>query len=151
MMAGHLIRRLNQISVAAFRARMAELGADLTPVQYAALATIGENPGIDQATLAHAIAYDKATIGGVIDRLEAKALVLRRPSPTDRRARALDLSAAGRAMLEKVRPHVRAVQDDILAGLDAGEKASLIALLAKTTAAQSLRPRTSAKTRREQA
>ena len=35
------------------------------------------NPGIDQARLATAIAFDRATTGGVIDRLEAKGLVRR--------------------------------------------------------------------------
>ena len=47
-MAGHLIRRLNQISTAVFAERIGGLGVDLTPVQYAALETVRENPGIDQ-------------------------------------------------------------------------------------------------------
>ena len=51
-MPGHLIRRLHQISVSLFAARMAEAGLDLTSVQYAALVTVRENPGLDQATLA---------------------------------------------------------------------------------------------------
>lgn len=60
---GHLIRRLQQIAVALFAARMAEAGLDLTPVQYAALSTIHDNPGVDQATLAGLIAYDRVTLG----------------------------------------------------------------------------------------
>ena len=51
-MPGHLIRRLNQIAVSIFQARMDALGIDLTPVQFGALATLAENPGIAQATLA---------------------------------------------------------------------------------------------------
>ena len=54
---GHLIRRLNQISVSVFAARVAEEGFDLTPVQFAALMILSENPGIDQATLAGLIAH----------------------------------------------------------------------------------------------
>lgn len=134
-MAGHLIRRLNQISVAVFAERMTENEAEITPVQYAALTTISENPGVGQAKLAGAIAYDKATIGGVVDRLAAKGLIRRRQSKSDGRAHALDITPDGEALLERVKPIVRALQDEILTGLDASEKSQLMTLLSKTTAA----------------
>ena len=140
-MAGHLIRRLNQISTAIFAERMAALGVELTSVQFAALSTIRENPSIDQATLAGAIAYDKATIGGVVDRLAAKGLILRTRSRTDGRARALSTTAEGEALLERTRPVVLALQDDILAGLDTAERAQIMALLTKTTEAGNTRSR----------
>ena len=44
-MPGHLARRFQQIAVAVFLAEVGEAGFDLTPVQYAALATIKANPG----------------------------------------------------------------------------------------------------------
>lgn len=132
-MAGHHIRRLNQISTAVFLDRMEREGFDVTPVQYAALATIETTPGIDQATLAGAIAYDRATIGGVIDRLERKGLVVRRTNAKDRRAKALGLSAGGRQMLEDLRPIVWALQADILTGLDKGEREQFLTLLKKLT------------------
>jgi MarR family transcriptional regulator, temperature-dependent positive regulator of motility len=134
-MAGHQIRRLNQISQALFRERMASAGVELTPVQYAALATLDERPGLDQASLAAIIAYDKVTIGGVIDRLAAKGLVDRRPSPTDRRAKALSLTPEGAALLDRVRPVVWALQDDILAGLTGEERSCFLDLLARLTVA----------------
>ena len=132
-MAGHLVRRLNQISVAVFADRMAAMGVELTPVQFAALSSIRQNPGIDQATLAGAIAYDKATLGGVIDRLETKALIQRTVSPHDRRARVLTLTDAGEAMFQRVAPEVAELQNDILSGLDASEREQLLTLLRKTT------------------
>jgi len=132
-MAGHQIRRLNQISQAIFRERMAAAGIDLTPVQYAVLATLAGQPDLDQAGLAAEIAYDKVTIGGVIDRMVAKGLVDRRPSPTDRRAKALRLTKDGHAMFEQVRPDVRALQDTILAGLDREERDCFLDLLARLT------------------
>ncbi|MDQ2090241.1 MarR family winged helix-turn-helix transcriptional regulator [Marimonas arenosa] len=149
-MAGHLIRRLNQISAAIFADRMGDLGVELTPVQFAALTTIRENPGIDQASLAGTIAYDKATIGGVVDRLAAKDLILRAQSKTDRRARALTITPEGEALLDRVRPVVLALQDDILAGLDPAEKSQLLTLLTKTTAAGNTRSRAPLTQRREQ-
>lgn len=134
-MAGHLIRRLNQISLAIFSERMAALGVELTSVQYAALTVVRENPGLDQVGLAGAIAYDKATIGGVVDRLAAKGLLTRGRSEKDRRARTLTITDAGIALLDKVRPTIRALQTDILAGLDSAEKEQIMTLLARTTEA----------------
>lgn len=130
-MPGHLIRRLNQISIGLFQDRMAALGHDLTPVQFAALATLRDRPDVDQATLAGLIAHDRTTIGGVLDRLQAKGLIDRRPHPTDRRARQVRLTAAGAALLAAVLPQVAALQDDILRGLSADERATFVRLAAR--------------------
>ena len=134
-MPGHLIRRLNQISVALFMERMAQAGLNLTPVQYAALSTIRDHPGIDQATVAGLVAYDRATLGKVIDRLDARGLVRRTTSRADRRAKELSLTAEGAALLAEARPHVEAMQPDILAGLDGEEAETLLRLLKKATLA----------------
>ncbi|MDK3019515.1 MarR family winged helix-turn-helix transcriptional regulator [Pseudodonghicola flavimaris] len=134
-MPGHLIRRLNQISVALFMERMAAAGLSLTSVQYAALSAIHDHPGIDQATVAGLVAYDRATLGKVIDRLDRRGLVVRRTSATDRRAKELSLSEAGAALLEAARPHVEALQPDILAGLSPEEQAVLLRLMQKATMA----------------
>ena len=79
---GHLARRFQQIAVAVFHAAVEDAGYDLTPVQYAALTTVGMQPGIDQATLAGLIAYDRTTITGVVDRLVQKGLVVRQATPS---------------------------------------------------------------------
>ncbi|SIO21217.1 MarR family winged helix-turn-helix transcriptional regulator [Vannielia litorea] len=134
-MPGHLIRRLNQISVAIFTERLAELGLDLTPVQFAVLSTLAESEGLGQAALAGAVAYDKVTIGGVLDRMEQKGLVARRVSPRDRRARELSLTDQGAALLAEARPAVTALQAEILAGLDTAERQTFLALLKKATEA----------------
>lgn len=130
---GHLIRRLHQISVAIFAARTAEAGFDLTPVQFAALVTIDQHPQIDQVTLAGLIAYDKATIGGVVDRLGQKGLIVRKVSRQDRRARELELTEAGRALVAEVTPVVAEVQDQTLDGLSAEERDAFLSLLRKAT------------------
>ncbi|QEW21935.1 Nicotinate degradation protein R [Marinibacterium anthonyi] len=121
-MPGHLIRRLHQISLAIYSDRIARMGLDLTVVQFSALSVLAERPGIDQATLAGLIAYDRATIGGVIDRLEAKGLISRRISPRDRRARVLEATRKGLDLLYLVAPEVTASQNDLLAGLDDAER-----------------------------
>ena len=128
---GHLIRRLQQIAVATFAARMAEGGFDLTPVQFAALSVLAERPGIDQATPAGLIAHDRVTIGGVVDRLEAKGLLTRAVSKQDRRARVLALTPAGHDLLDRVTPWVREAQVGILAGLTEPERETFVGLLRK--------------------
>ena len=140
-MPGHLIRRLNQISVAVFAERMAAEGIDMTPVQFAALSQIARTPGLDQATLAGAIAYDKATLGGVVDRLVQKGWVQRQVSTTDRRARVLSLTDDGAAHVQRITPVVEALQSDILSGLSEAEKSALISLLTKATEAGNARSR----------
>jgi len=134
-MPGHLIRRMNQIATGLFQDRMAALGIDLTPVQFAALATLRDRPDVDQATLAGLIAHDRATIGGVLDRLQGKGLVDRRTDPADRRARLVRLTDAGAALLARVLPHVAALQADILAGLSDQERQDFMALAERITRA----------------
>ena len=130
-MAGHLIRRLHQQSTQTFQAGMQAIGVDMTSVQFAALDAIVQQPGIDQASLAATISFDRATIGGVIDRLEQKGLVERVVSAQDRRARQLRLTAAGAQLLAACRPVVEALQAEILAPLSAAERKSLLALARK--------------------
>lgn len=110
---------------------MDSVGQDLTPVQYATLVEIKKKPGLDQASLAAIIAYDRATIGGVIDRLERKQLVERSVSKTDRRARTLSITPLGEKTLDIVAPQVEAAQDDLVENLTQAEAKQLRELLRK--------------------
>ena len=132
---GHLARRFQQIAVAIFHAEVEEAGYDLTTVQYAALATIGTHPGIDQATLAGLIAYDRTTITGVVDRLVQKGLAVRQASSTDRRAHALQITDEGRRILRGIEPAVEAAQRIMLRGLTVEEAEAFLRLLRKAIAA----------------
>src|SRR2546425_11786111 len=74
---GYLFRRMQQIAVALF---IEECRAfDLTPVQYGSLIAIHTHPGIDATRLSAVIAFDRSTLGSVIERLEAKKLIDRKP------------------------------------------------------------------------
>lgn len=146
-MPGHLIRRMQQASVAIFDGQLRAAGIDLTPVQFAALVMLERNPGVDQASLAQGISYDRVTIGGVLDRLEAKALVRREADPGDRRARRVFLEPAGVQLLTEARPIVRHVQGLILAGLDEQEARQLVSLLGKALIAVGDASRTPTRTR----
>lgn len=142
---GHLIRRLQQVAVALFAQEMVRAGADLTPVQFAALATVRDHPGIDQATLAGAIGYDRATIGGVVERLEAKDLIRRIPAPSDRRQRQLFIQPEGAAMLVALAAPVLRVQERLMAPLSVAEREALTSLLVKLVGATNELSRTPAR------
>jgi len=117
---GHLIRRLQQIAVAIFLQETEASG--ITPVQYAALQAVANQPGIDQRTLARSIGFDTSTIAGVVDRLEARALMQRNASPADRRVRLLTVTPAGLTLLDEVRPGMLLAQQRMLAPLPEGDR-----------------------------
>lgn len=130
-MPGHLIRRLNQMSTQVFSHHVQVAGYDLTPVQFAAMDALRANPGLDQAGIAALIAYDRATIGGVIDRLEQKGLVTRSISKRDRRAREVALSDMGHKVYQHVLPTIVRVQGEILEGLTDDEQKQFLRLAEK--------------------
>lgn len=124
---GHHIRRLQQIAVAVFLQESESLG--ITPVQYAALQGVANAPGVDQRTLAGAIGLDTSTTASVIDRLEARGLMQRNASQTDRRVRLLTLTDAGRSELAAVLPAMQRAQERILAPLPQAERAEFMRML----------------------
>jgi DNA-binding MarR family transcriptional regulator len=126
---GYLIRRCQQIAVAIF---MDEAGAfDVTPVQYAALSALRDNPGIDATRLSQVIAFDRSTLGSVLDRLEGKAWIERHPKPDDRRVKLLYITAAGGALLDQIIDGVDRSQDRILGPLDQEERTAFLRMLVK--------------------
>ncbi len=112
---GFYIRRLQQIAVAIFLEETQDFG--ITPVQFAALTAIQREPGLDQRTLAGRIGFDTSTLGSVIDRLEARGLVVRNNSPTDRRVRLLSLTDAAHTLMRDIDPSMRQAQLRMLAPL----------------------------------
>jgi DNA-binding MarR family transcriptional regulator len=124
---GYLFRRLQQIAVAIF---VEECKAyDLTPVQYAALVAIQAHPGIDATRLSAVIAFDRSTLGNVIERLEAKQRIERKPSREDRRVKLLYLTRAGVALLSDIMPSVDRAQARMLQPLKQADRKTLLALL----------------------
>ena len=124
---GYLFRRMQQIAVAIF---MEECKAfDLTPVQYAALIAIQTHPGIDATRLSAVIAFDRSTLGSVIERLQAKDLVERKPAPDDKRIKLLYLTKSGAAILREIIPAVERAQARMLEPLKPADRKALMGLL----------------------
>ena len=124
---GYLFRRMQQIAVSIF---IEECRAfDLTPVQYASLIAIHTHPGIDATRLSAVIAFDRSTLGSVIERLEAKKLIDRKPSGEDKRVKLLYLTKAGAAILRDIMPSVEKAQARMMQPLKAADRKVLLALL----------------------
>src|SRR5256714_12966670 len=68
---------------------------DLSMWAYIVLTALAERPMRTQAALARAIGADKTRIIGVLDDLQERGLIQRRPDPADRRVRVLALTPAG--------------------------------------------------------
>ena len=124
---GYLFRRMQQIAVAIF---VEECKAhDLTPVQYAALVAIRTHPGIDATRLSAVIAFDRSTLGSVIERLEAKDYIERKPSREDKRVKLLHLTKAGATLLRDIMPLVDRAQARMLQPLKPADRKALLVLL----------------------
>ena len=108
-----------------------DIGINLTPTQWAALAKLLETGPCSQNQLGRLTAMDVATIKGVIDRLTARGLTETSPDPVDGRRLLVSLTRAGQQMAEKVAPNALAISKETLAPLDAREREMLVALLGK--------------------
>jgi DNA-binding MarR family transcriptional regulator len=101
----------------------------LTPVQFAALVAIHTHPGIDATRLSAVIAFDRSTLGNVIERLETKRYIERKPSREDKRIKLLYLTRPGAALLHDIMPPVDRAQARMLQPLKPADRKTLMALL----------------------
>ena|GEM_PF-452786 len=93
------------------------------------LLSVARDDPPSQLAVAHSAGLDRTVVTYLLDDLVAAGLVERRPDPSDRRARRIVLTDAGGLRLEELQRRLRAVEDEVLASLDAGESATLRALL----------------------
>jgi MarR family transcriptional regulator, lower aerobic nicotinate degradation pathway regulator len=125
---GFVLRQVWQRHAAIF-AR--EIGINLTPTQWAALAKLSESGPCSQNQLGRLTAMDVATIKGVIDRLTARGLTETSADPEDGRRLLVSLTRAGKQLAEKAVPNALAITRETLAPLEPREREMLVALLSK--------------------
>ena len=125
---GHLLRRAQQISASIFHD---EIGNQATPIQYAVLCVILDNPGVDQVSMAGLAAIDTSTAASVATRLEEKGLLSRRVDPSNRRQRILTLTDAGRDLLVTLNDAIGRLHQRIFEKFTPEEEARFMALLQK--------------------
>jgi DNA-binding MarR family transcriptional regulator len=93
----------------------------LTMPQLRLLMLLQSADGASGRELAAATGVGLATMTGMVDRLVAQGLVARREDPADRRVRRVELTAAGRRLIDEIVTAGTECQRRLLARLDSGE------------------------------
>ncbi|MDB5439261.1 MAG: MarR family transcriptional regulator [Caulobacteraceae bacterium] len=104
---------------------------DLTQKQLAVLTLVRDNPGASQIDMAQVIATDRATMMALIDRLQERGLVERRPSSQDRRRQEIHLTQTGVEMTHRAEKLIDAHEHKVLSKFTAGEQALLLEMLSR--------------------
>lgn len=129
---GLLGYRLRRAQGAVHRDYMAAVGGlKLTQKQTATLWLVDANPGVSQAAVAVALGMDRATMMAITNRLEARRLVVRKRSTTDRRRQELNLTAAGEKALHKVKARIVEHENRFKSLFEPAELAALLSALQK--------------------
>ena len=123
----YLIRRLQMISTAIIAEEFED--EDMPVLQWAVLTIIESNPEIDQSRLAEVVAIDKTNTGRLVDDLEAKGLVERRPHDSDRRVWMLRCTPLGHKTRKRLRTRALATQDRLLSCLKPADRERFIDLM----------------------
>jgi DNA-binding MarR family transcriptional regulator len=131
---GYVLRRTQSAVFADFAATFQAAGAALTPGEFGLLVLVARNAGLSQMALARALGIDRSTLVPILDRLQARGLLVRRRSPTDRRTHALVLTSSGNKALGRFTTLVRRHEKRIASGLSTAETRTLIGLLEKVRA-----------------
>jgi MarR family transcriptional regulator, transcriptional regulator for hemolysin len=118
-----LFDKASQGLTARMNAALAELG--ITPRGYCVLskALPGE---LTQGELAEIALLDKTTMVVTMDHLEESGLARREPSPTDRRARIVQTTEAGREVVERARKIIDGVYAEVLGVLPEAQREALL-------------------------
>lgn len=127
---GYHLRR-TQVAIFDHFSRTVAAEEDITPGLFGMLHVIATNPGLAQSRLAEAMEVDRSTIVKVVDQLEDRGLIVREPSPTDKRSYCLQLTDNGRAALARMEKLVLRHEDEFTRVLSADERDALIGLLTR--------------------
>ena len=104
---------------------------ELRPVDYTVITLINTNPGLTQKRLSQAINVSPPNLATLLDRLEARGLVLRQRNPADKRSQNLVLTPEGRALCKKADKTVSELEYEATDMLSDDERAALLRLLQK--------------------
>src|SRR5216684_2083862 len=117
---GFLISDVARLMRTAFDRRVRGLG--LTRSQWLVINRLHRRPGATQSELAEMLEVEKATAGRMVDRMEKKGWVVRRPDAADRRINRLDLTAEADLIQVQLAQIADRTVDDALALLSEREK-----------------------------
>ncbi|HEX4892806.1 MAG TPA: MarR family transcriptional regulator [Hyphomicrobiaceae bacterium] len=110
-----------------FDRRVKALG--LTRPQWLALVRLQRRPGASQSELADMMEIEKAPAGKIVDRMEEKGWVVRRPDPSDRRINRIHLTERGERVYALIQPISQSTVADALVDLSPAERERITTLL----------------------
>lgn len=128
-LVGYNARRATLVIVDAFLRNMAVYG--LRPVDFSVLSLIAHNPGITSRQLCTTLNIQPPNLVGMINQLQRRELITRRPHPHDGRAMGLHLTAAGKKMVKQAEVTASELEDAATARLTVAERKTLMQLLKK--------------------
>ncbi len=126
---GYNARRAALVIIEQFLKRMAVY--DLRPVDFSVLSLITHNPGISSRQLCSALNIMPPNLVGMINTLEKRELIARKPHPSDRRILGLHLSDAGGKLMKNAEQTAKELENDAASKLTAAERKTLMRLLQK--------------------
>jgi DNA-binding MarR family transcriptional regulator len=126
---GYNARRASLAVIEVFLERMAPFG--LRPVDFSVLSLIRHNPGITSRQLCSTLGILPPNLVGMVNGLEKRELIVRRPHPRDGRAMALYLAPAGEQLMQAAEPTAARLEAEVAQRLSAAELRTLLKLLKK--------------------
>ena len=124
---GFLIHDVARLLRVAYDRRMKPLG--LTRSQWWVINHLFFHPGISQTNLAKLLDVGRATLGRLLDRLEAKQWIYRQPDDKDSRIKRVYLSDTVRPTLQAMRHEAKRTVDGALSSLSEKEQSQLFSML----------------------
>ena len=133
-----LLSQLGSYLADDFKRRLAPLG--MQPRTNAVLVALADHDGQSQRELSARLGVHRNVMVGLIDMLEERGLVARRPHPDDRRAFAVTLTDKARALLPELEERSRQLEDAVTASLTPAERTALLSMLRRLSAGLGLSP-----------
>lgn len=128
-LVGYNARRATLVIVDAFLRNMAVYG--LKPVEFSVLSLISHNPGITSRQLCSTLNIQPPNLVGMINQLQRREVITRRPHPHDGRAMGLHLTPSGRKLVKQAELTAAELEETATARLSAAERKQLMQLLRK--------------------
>lgn len=129
---GFLINDVARLLRREFGRRIRDL--DMTRSQWWVMVHLIRFDGFNQTQLAEELDIGKVALGGLLDRLEARGWIERRPDPDDRRAKRVYLTESGRPLITEMQERARLVHRQMVDGFSEEERDLLVALLTRAKA-----------------